>query len=154
MSNLDVAHSLHEYIGGINASWKQTQLSNTIPHDDITKRIYSSVSKQLGIINSHFQHSMFKYKYPKVTRANVLLEGTSRRISTHFNLSLKAIKFQAPRRELPCYGNLELPFKIKQERSTSPQIHTGINRVKMEVDKSEVKVKVEREKEKERERER
>ncbi|XP_047519472.1 uncharacterized protein LOC125059206 isoform X1 [Pieris napi] len=147
-TNLDVTQPLLDCIGGINASWKQTQLSNTIPHDATTKRIYSSVSRQLRIINTHFQHAMSKYKYPKVTQANVLLEGSSRRLSTHFNLSLKAIKFQSSRRELPCYGNLVLPFKIKQERSTSPQMF--VNRVKMEMEK----VKVERDsKEKERERE-
>ncbi|CAK1546767.1 unnamed protein product [Leptosia nina] len=155
-NDLNITEPLLDYVGGINASWKHTQLSNTIPDDDLTKKIYSSVSRQLRIINAHFQHAMFKYKYPKVTRANVLLEGTSsRRLSTHFNLSLKAIKFQAPRRELPCYGNLELPLKIKQERATSPQIY-GINRVKMEVDKvqNDVKVKVERDKERDRDRDR
>ncbi|XP_038219093.1 uncharacterized protein LOC119837552 [Zerene cesonia] len=156
-NDLDVTQPLLDCIGGINASWKQTQLSNTIPRDDMTKRIYSSVSRQLRIINAHFQHAMYRYKYPRVTRANVLLEGSSsRRLSTHFNLSLKAIKFQtSPRRELPCYGNLELPLKIKQERATSPQVYPGINRsVQLEMDKvqSDVKVKIERDKERERDR--
>lgn len=140
-SNLD-------WFGGINASWKQTQLSNTIPQDDLTKRIYSSVSRQLRIINGHLQKSMAKYKYPKVTRANVLLESsTSRRLSTHISLSLKAIKFQStPRRQLPCYGNLELPLKIKQETQT--QYYPAIRSVKCEdkvSSKSDIKVKVERE---------
>lgn len=135
-----------DWFGGINTSWKQTQLSNTIPHDDLTKRIYSSVSRQLRIINTHFQRAMFKYKYPKVTRANVLLESNSRRLSTHFSMSLKAIKFHsAPRRELPCYGNLELPLKIKQE-NVSPQYYPAIRSVKSEPEKeNDVKVKVERE---------
>lgn len=105
---------------------------------------------------------MSKYKYPKVTRANVLLESsTSRRLSTHISLSVKAIKFQtAPRRELPCYGNLELPLKIKQENA-STQYYPSLRSIKCE-DKvqSDIKVKVEREvkieseKEKSRDRER
>ncbi|XP_023941496.1 lysine-specific demethylase RSBN1L [Bicyclus anynana] len=138
-----------DWFGGINASWKQTQLSNTIPQDDLTKRIYSSVSRQLRIINTHFQRAMFRYKYPKVTRANILLESNSRRLSTHFSMSLKAIKFQStPRRELPCYGNLELPLKIKQEikqENVNQQFYPAIRSVKNEQDKvSEVKVKTER----------
>ena len=158
--NLD---SSLDWFSGINASWKQTQLSNTIPQDDLTKRIYSSVSRQLRIINGHLQKSMSKYKYPKVTRANVLLESsTSRRLSTHISLSLKAIKFQStPRRQLPCYGNLELPLKIKQENQT--QYYPAIRSVKCEdkvQSKSDINVKVEREvkieseKEKSRDRER
>ncbi|XP_046973881.1 uncharacterized protein LOC124540406 [Vanessa cardui] len=147
-SNNDLQPPCVDWFGGINASWKQTKLSNTIPQDDLTKRLYSSVSRQLRIINGHFQTSMFKYKYPKVTRANVLLESsTSRRLSTHISLSLKAIKFQStPRRELPCYGNLELPLKLKQENASS-QFYPAIGRsVKTETDKvqSAIKVKVER----------
>ncbi|CAH2243720.1 uncharacterized protein LOC120634459 [Pararge aegeria] len=135
-----------DWFGGINTSWKQTQLSNTIPQDDITKRLYSSVSRQLKIINTHFQRSMFRYKYPKVTRANILLESKSRRLTTHFSMSVKAIKFQStPRRELPCYGNLELPLKMKQENVTS-QFYPAIRNVKSEQEKvSDVKVKLERE---------
>ncbi|XP_045780033.1 lysine-specific demethylase 9 [Maniola jurtina] len=135
-----------DWFGGINSAWKQIQLSNTIPRDDLTKRIYSSVSRQLKIINTHFQRSMFRYKYPKVTRANVLLHSNSRRLSTHFSMSVKAIKFQpTPRRELPCYGNLELPLKIKQE-NVSTQFYPAIRNHKSESEKqSDVKVKVERE---------
>lgn len=70
---------------------------------------------------------------------------------------MNAIRFQStPRRELPCYGNLELPFKIKQENATSPQFFPSIGKsIQTETDKvSEVKVKEERrEREKDRERE-
>lgn len=163
----DITQPCVDWFGGLNASWKQTKLSNTIPHDDLTKRIYSSVSRQLRIINGHFQTSMFKYKYPKVTRANVLLESSSsRRLSTHISLSLKAIKFQSkPRRELPCYGNLELPLKIKQENASS-QFYPAIGRsvqtdtdkvqsaVKVKIERDSVKVEGENEKSKDRERER
>ncbi|XP_032524773.2 uncharacterized protein LOC116775876 [Danaus plexippus] len=143
---IDLDNIRLDWFGGINTSKKQMHLSNTIPRDDLTKRIYSSVSKQLRIINTHLQRSMFRYKYPKVTRANVLLESsTSRRLSTHFSLSLRAIKFQStPRRQLPCYGNLELPLKMKQEIST--QFYPVISRsLHTESDHSDVKVKVERE---------
>ncbi|XP_072946118.1 uncharacterized protein [Epargyreus clarus] len=151
-----------DWFGGITASWKQTQLSNTIPQDNVTKRIFSSVSRQLRIINAHFEKSMFKYKYPRVTRSNVLLESSNnRRPATHVSLALRAIKFQAtPRRELPCYGNLELPLKIKQEKASSSQVFPAIMSVKSESDsQSDVKVKIERdrvkvEKEKERDRDR
>lgn len=138
-----------DFFGGINASWRQTKLSNTMPCDDVTKRIFSSVSRQLKIINGHIQKTMPRYKYPRVTRSNVLLEHSNlRRPATHFSLALKAIKFQtAQRRELPCYGNLELPLKIKQERATSPQVFpaicTGVKTESGKV-KTEVKVKVER----------
>lgn len=157
-----------DWLGGLNVSWKQCKLTNKIPDDDITKRIFSSVSRQLRIINTHFQRSMFRYKYPRVTRSNVLLETSNlRRLGTHFSLTLKALRFQStPRRELPCYGNLELPFKIKQEPSSSPQVYAAIGRsVKNESDMQDVKVKTEsdkvklerdrdRDREKERERER
>ncbi|XP_063834922.1 uncharacterized protein LOC135084107 [Ostrinia nubilalis] len=172
--NLHHDFCLHEplssdWLGGLNVTWRQSQLNNKVPDDDITKRIFSSVSRQLRIINTHFQRSMFRYKYPRVTRSNVLLDTNNlRRSGTHFSLTLKAIRFQStPRRELPCYGNLELPFKVKQEPTASPQIFAGLGRsVKTETDKvQDVKVKTEsdkvklerdkdREKEKERERER
>ncbi|CAG5058268.1 unnamed protein product [Parnassius apollo] len=156
-----------DWFGGISASWKQTRLTNTIPRDDVTKRIFSSVSRQLKIINAHFQKSMPRYKYPRVTRSNVLLEHSNhRRPATHFSMALKAIKFQTtPRRELPCYGNLELPLKIKQERATSPQVFPTIctsvkteptkvkSEVKVKVELDRVKLEREREKEKERDKE-
>ncbi|KAJ8707489.1 hypothetical protein PYW08_010741 [Mythimna loreyi] len=143
-----------DWYGGLHAWWKQAQMSNKMADDDVTKRIFSSVSRQLRIINTHFQRSMFKYKYPRVTRQNVLLESSScgvRRPATHFNLSMKAIRFQSnSRRELPCYGNLELPLKqIKQE--VNSQIFPAIRGVKNE---SDVKVKVEKERDKEKEKER
>ncbi|CAH2060955.1 unnamed protein product, partial [Iphiclides podalirius] len=152
-----------DFFGSINASWKQARLSNSVPCDDVTKRIFSSVSRQLKLINGHIQKTMPRYKYPRVTRSNVLLEhSNSRRPATHFSLALKAIKFQTtPRRELPCYGNLELPLKIKQERPSSPQVFpaicTGVKNEPSKV-KTEVKVKVEHdrvklEREKEREKE-
>ncbi|XP_050685565.1 lysine-specific demethylase RSBN1L [Leptidea sinapis] len=156
----------HDWFGGINTGWKQMQLSNTIPNDGTTRRIYSSVSRQLRIINNHFQHSMYRYKYPKVTRSNVLLENSNTRgMTTHISMSMKAIKFQAaPRRELPCYGNLELPFKIKQEPMTTHQVYPSIKRsIKAEVEKVQSdtkfqverdKVKDERDKEKDKDRER
>lgn len=143
------------WFGGINASWKQTHMSKTIPNDDMTKRIYSSVSKQLQIINSHFQRSMFKYKYPRVTRSNILLESSNPlRPATHLSLAMKAIRFQAtPQRELPCYGNLELPLKIKQERD-SPVYKPmrSIRETESVQVKTESGVKSEREKEKEKDR--
>ncbi|XP_075986904.1 uncharacterized protein LOC142983776 [Anticarsia gemmatalis] len=151
-----------DWFGGLNAWWKQSHMSNATADDDVTKRIFSSVSRQLRIINTHFQRSMFKYKYPRVTRSNVLLESTGiRRPATHFNLSMKAIRFQAtPRRELPCYGNLELPLKMKQENVNS-QVYPAIGRsVKTEkisevkVESDRVKVEKERDKEKEKDRER
>lgn len=151
-----------DWFGGLNAWWKQAQVTNKIPDDDVTKRIFSSVSRQLRIINTHFQRSMSKYKYPKVTRSNVLLESSGlRRPATHFNLSLKALRFQAtPRRELPCYGNLELPLKIKQENVNThvfPVIPRSIkneklSEVKVKVENERVKVEKEKEKDKERER--
>ncbi|KAL0859452.1 hypothetical protein ABMA27_010622 [Loxostege sticticalis] len=167
-----------DWLGGLNVTWKQSKLTNKVPDDDVTKRIFSSVSRQLRIINTHFQRSMFRYKYPRVTRSNVLLDTSNlRRSGTHFSVTLRAIRFQStPRRELPCYGNLELPFKIKQEPASSPLVYAAIGRsVKNESDKvQDVKVKSEtdkvktesdkvklerdrerdREKEKERERER
>lgn len=151
-----------DWYGGIHAWWKQAQMSNKMADDDVTKRIFSSVSRQLRIINTHFQRSMCKYKYPRVTRQNVLLESTSgmRRPATHFNLSMKAIRFQSnPRRELPCYGNLELPLKqIKQE--VNSQVFPAIRNVKSEsdvkvkVESDRVKVEKERDREKDKERER
>lgn len=165
-SLLEIKQTLNEdWFGGINASWSQTKLNQTIPRDDVTKRIFSSVSRQLKIINAHFQKSMQRYKYPRVTRSNILLEHTNlRRPATHFSLALKAIKFQTtPRRELPCYGNLELPLKMKPEKGSSqvfPAICTGIKTDPDKV-KSEVlvkvehdKVKIEREREKVKEKER
>ncbi|KAL4712533.1 hypothetical protein ACJJTC_007549 [Scirpophaga incertulas] len=138
---------LEDLVGSINASWRQSQLNRKFPNDDVTKKLFSSVSKQLRIINTHFQRSMFRYKYPRVTRSNVLLEAAGlRRSGTHFSVTLKAIRFQStPRRELPCYGNLELPLKIKQEPSSSSQIFAALHRsVKLETDKpTDVKVKVE-----------
>jgi hypothetical protein len=135
-----------DWFSGINASWKQSQLVKKFPDNDVTRKIFSSVSRQLRIINTHFQRSLFKYKYPRVTRSNVLLNSSCvRKSGTHFSVTLKAIRFQsAPRRELPCYGNLELPFKIKQEPSSS-QVFAAIGRsVKTETDKvQEIKVKVE-----------
>ncbi|XP_045539586.1 uncharacterized protein LOC106716681 [Papilio machaon] len=148
-----------DWFGGINASLMQTRLEHTIPRDDVTKRIFSSVSRQLKIINAHFQTSMPRYKYPRVTRSNILLEHTNpRRPATHFSLALRAIKFQpTPRRELPCYGNLELPLKIKPEKGSSSQVFPAIcTGIKMDPDKvkSEVIVKVEHDKvKKDRERE-
>ncbi|XP_049881730.1 lysine-specific demethylase RSBN1L [Pectinophora gossypiella] len=148
-----------DLLGGLTASWKQTQMANTVPNDDVTKRLFSSVSRQLRIINTHFQKSMFRYKYPRVTRSNILLESSNlRRPATHFSLSMKAIKFQAnssqANRELPCYGNLELPLKIKQEGG---QVYPAIPNVrdsdKVKVKIESEKVKSEKEKEKERERE-
>ncbi|XP_035456675.2 lysine-specific demethylase RSBN1L [Spodoptera frugiperda] len=144
-----------DWFGGLHAWWKQTQMSNKMADDDVTKKIFSSVSRQLRIINTHFQRSMFKYKYPRVTRQNVLLENSSgiRRPATHFNLTLKAIRFQCnPRRELPCYGNLELPLKMKQENVNS-QVFPAIRNVKSET-VSDVKVKVEKERDREKEKER
>lgn len=152
-----------DIFGGLNASWRQTKLSNTIPNDNVTKRIFSSVSRQLKIINGHIQKTMPRYKYPRVTRSNVLLEHSNlRRPATHFSLTLKAIKFQTKqRRELPCYGNLELPLKIKQERATSPQVFPAIctavktesSKVKTEVKVERDRVKLEREKEREKDKE-
>lgn len=142
-----------DWYGGIHAWWKQAQMSNKLADDDVTKRIFSSVSRQLRIINTHFQRSMCKYKYPRVTRQNVLLESSSgmRRPATHVNLSMKAIRFQSnPRRELPCYGNLELPLKqIKQE--VNSQVFPAIRGVKSE---SDVKVKVEKERDREKDKDR
>lgn len=63
---------------------------------------------------------------------------------------MKAIRFQSnQRRQLPCYGNLELPFKIKQDNCSAPQFI--VNSIQTEDKGTEVKVKEER---KERERER
>lgn len=145
-----------DWIGSLNTSWKQAHMLKTIPNDDMTKRIFSSVSKQLQIINSHFQRSMFKYKYPKVTRSNILLGNSNPlRPATHLSLAMKAIRFQpTPPRQLPCYGNLELPLKMKQERDTpvyQPMRsirETETVQVKIESDR----VKSEREKEKEKDR--
>ncbi|KAG6446633.1 hypothetical protein O3G_MSEX004538 [Manduca sexta] len=132
-----------DWFGGLNATWRQSHLANKMSNDDATRRIFSSVSRQLKIINSHFQQSMFKYKYPRVTRSNVLLESSPiRRPATHFSLTLKAIRFQStPRRELPCYGNLELPLKM-MEGSSGSQVYPAIMNVKDAVD---VKVKIENE---------
>ncbi|KOB73393.1 Round spermatid basic protein 1-like protein [Operophtera brumata] len=94
-----------DWFAGLHASWRQTQISNKIRDDDVTKKIFSSVTRQLKIINTHFQHSMFRYKYPRVTRSNVLLETSNlRKPATHFSLTMNAIRFQStPRRQLPCY---------------------------------------------------
>lgn len=143
-----------DLFGGLNAAWKQIQLSNKIPNDDVTKKIFSSVSRQLRIINTHFQQCMFRYKYPRVTRSNVLLEYTpTRRPATHFSLTLKVIRFQAtPRRELPCYGNLELPLKIKHEGALS-QVYAGIRNVQGAIKMESDRVKTEKDRERDRERE-
>lgn len=153
-----------DWFGGLNAWWKQTQMVNKVPDDDVTKKILSSVSRQLRIINTHFQRSMFKYKYPRVTRSNVLLENCGmRRPGTNLNMALKALRFQAsPRRQLPCYGNLELPFKVKQENVNSHVFSAigrsenteKVNYVKFKVENDRVKVEKDREKEKEKEKER
>lgn len=149
--------------GGLHAAWQQTRISNKISHDDVTKKIFSSVSKQLRIINTHMLNSMYRYKYPRVTRTNVLLDSSSmRRPATHFSLTMRALRFQStPGRELPCYGNLELPFKIKQENATAPQFYPALCKGVKTEDKmtdvmTDVKVKIEsdrKEKEKEKERE-
>lgn len=134
--------ALHQSCGLV-ASWKQTQLNRAVPNDDVTRKVFSSVSRQLRIINAHFQNSMFKYKYPRVTRQNVLLESSVRLPAMHYSLTMKAIRFQpTPRRVLPCYGNLELPFKIKEERATGPQIFASIGR-SVGMDTLDVKYKVE-----------
>lgn len=162
---------LTDWLGGVNTSWRQTQISTTTPNDDTTRRILSSVSKQIKIINLHMQRTMMRYKYPRVTRSNVLLENSNMgRPVMYQTKTLKAIRFQpTPKRDFPCYGNLELPFKVKQE-TPSHQIFSGVNRgvtvsdldVTMKSEKVKVetdtKVKVEkserdREKEKEREKE-
>lgn len=168
-NNLCLQEPLSDWLGGINISWKQSQLNQKIPDNDFSRRIFSSVSRQLRIINTHFQRSMFRYKYPRVTRSNVLLETSNmRRSGGHFSVTLRAIKFQStPRRELPCYGNLELPLKIKQEAAALPQIFAGLGRsvknesdkvqdlkVKSESDKAKLERDRDREKDKERERER
>lgn len=146
-----------DWFAGLNTTWRQTQISTTIPNDDKTRRILTSVSKQIKIINLHMQQSMMRYKYPRVTRSNVLLENSNMgRPVMYQTKTLRAIRFQpTPNRDLPCYGNLELPFKIKQE-TPSHQIYSGVNRgvkvtdddiqvttnkVKVQVD---TKVKVER----------
>lgn len=152
-----------DWFGGLQASWQQTKTSNKLSHEDVTKKIFSSVSRQLRIINTHMQNSMFRYKYPRVTRSNVLLDSSSmRRPDTHFSLTMRALRFQStPRRELPCYGNLELPFKIKQENATSPQFYPALCKTIKTEDKvtevkmTDVKVKTEserRDKEKDKER--
>ncbi|XP_053619301.1 lysine-specific demethylase RSBN1L [Plodia interpunctella] len=147
-----------DLFGSINASWRQTQLNKKVPHDDITKRIFSSVSRQLRIINTHLQQSMFRYKYPRVTRSNVLLDNSNmRKPGTHFSMTMRAIRFQStPRRELPCYGNLELPFKIKQENMLHvPAIMTNVKSEKLEPEKvKEEKVKIERERDREKDKDR
>lgn len=139
-----------DLFGGLNVSSKQAKLNYKLPDDEMTKKIFSSVSRQLRIINTHFQKTLFKYKYPKVSRSNVLLESSPmRRPATHFSLTLKALKFQStPRRELPCYGNLELPLKIKQE---GMQVFPAIRSLKS--DEKCDKTKNEKEKERDKERE-
>ncbi|XP_060807613.1 lysine-specific demethylase 9 [Amyelois transitella] len=145
-----------DWFGGLNASWRQMQLNNKVPYDDVTKRIFSSVSRQLRIINTHLQRSMFRYKYPRVTRSNVLLDNSNvRRPGTHFSMTMRAIRFQSnPRRELPCYGNLELPFKIKQENTSHvPAIMTNVKSEPDKIKEEKIKVEKKRDREKEKEKE-
>lgn len=164
-NNLCLREPLTDLIGGLNLTWKQSYLNKKIPDNDMTRRIFSSVSRQLRIINTHFQRAMFRYKYPRVTRSNVLLETSNlRRSGTHFSVTMRAIRFQStPRRELPCYGNLELPLKIKQEPAASPQVYAGLGRsvkndiekeVKVKTESDKVKLERERDREKEKERDR
>lgn len=145
-----------DMIGGLQSAIKQRMLTRTILNDECTQKLFSSVSRQLQLVNTHLRDRMFRYKYPRVTRNNVLVDTTTHRrlVST-----LKAMRFQPMLRRLPCYGNLELPLKIKQERdnpSMFPAIRTGEHKV-VEVISEEVKIKVEkseRDKEKDRDRDR
>lgn len=135
------------WIGGLQSVMKQHKLTSTVPNDDSTRKLLTSVSRQLQLINTHFRHDLFKYKYPRVTRNNVLLDSTSHRRQTSYSVILKAIRFQPIERRLPCYGNLELPLKMKHERDLSPMfppIRTGEHKlVELKMD-TETKVKIER----------
>lgn len=82
----------------------------------------------------------------------MLLESACvRKTGTHYALTLRAVKFQSSLyRQLPCYGNLELPLKIKQESSGS---YPAIERVKSEDGKrSDNKERSERDRERDRDR--
>ncbi|XP_048486685.1 uncharacterized protein LOC105386526 [Plutella xylostella] len=160
-----------DWLASINSSWRQTQISDTA-QSEVHRKLYTSVSKQLRIINTHLQKSLLKYKYPRVTRSNVLLDNNfQRRPSNNQTVMLRALKFQHTRHDrFPCYGNLELPFKMKQEGSTSmvyPAITRGVKvtdiDTKVQSDKvntdTDIVVKVEKsdrdkEREKDREKER
>lgn len=153
-----------DWIGGLQSALKQIKLTSKFANNEQTRKLFSSVSRQLRVINTHFQTRMFSYKYPRVSRSNVLLDSPShRRPSSTYSISLRAMRFQPIVRRLPCYGNLELPLKIKQERETSPitypTLRTGDHKI-VEVNDVDMKVvKVEkshrdREKEREKEKER
>ncbi|KAJ2940974.1 hypothetical protein O0L34_g13100 [Tuta absoluta] len=166
LSDINKEAFKRDMYGGLTASWKQTQMNASVSNDDVTKRIFSSVTRQLRIINSHFQKSMFRYKYPRVSKSNILLESSNtRRPATHFSLSMKAIKFQPNphlSRQLPCYGNLELPLKIKQENAQPVQAKPeqrvySINdkdndKLKVKVESDKIKSEKDRDKDKEKDR--
>ncbi|GBP26686.1 Round spermatid basic protein 1-like protein [Eumeta japonica] len=140
-------HSMsNDWFSGLQATLKQTRLTNSFSNDDLTRRILSSVTRQLKLINNHMEKRMFKYRYPRVIRSNVLLECAANRRPTTNSIILKAIRFEPiPRRELPCYGNLELPLKVKQEISSSlvlPALRP--TEIKIKEEPEEVKAKSER----------
>lgn len=82
-----------------------------------------SVTKQIRLINNFLHTKLFKFKYPKVSRGNVVAAPIvvgERLFFNHRGVSVSAVKFSnLPKiRQLPCYGNLEMPHRMKQDRAT------------------------------------
>lgn len=82
-----------------------------------------SVTKQIRLVNNFLHTKLFNFKYPKVSRGNVIAAPIAigeRLFFNHRGVSVSAVKFShLPKiRQLPCYGNLEMPHRTKQDRAT------------------------------------
>ncbi|XP_077287991.1 uncharacterized protein LOC143912577 [Arctopsyche grandis] len=132
LPRLSVEKIVIYWIANLDVAKNQYKLNNIIFVDHVLFKILGSVTKQIRIINSFLQKNLFKYKYPKVSRTNVLTAPTvlGQYICIHRKSSclVSPVKFTPiPKiRQLPCYGNLELNNKVKQERlSTSHLVNSN-----------------------------
>lgn len=132
LPRLSVEKIVIYWIANLDVAKNQYKLNNIIFVDHVLFKILGSVTKQIRVINGFLQKNLFKYKYPKVSRTNVLTAPTvlGQYICIHRKSSclVSPVKFTpVPKiRQLPCYGNLELTNKVKQERlSTSHLVNSN-----------------------------
>lgn len=122
LSRLSVEEFIRCLIVNLGIEKNQYKLNNIIFVDHILFKVLGSVTKQIKLINNFLQKTLSRYNYPKVSRTNVLSAPTvlGHYICVHTKSSclVSPVKFTpVPKiRQLPCYGNLELSNKIKQER--------------------------------------
>lgn len=107
----------------LQTSVKQNRMNNVFFVNSTEFKTLGSVTKQIRLINNFLHTNLFKFKYPKVSRGNVVAAPIvvgERLFFNHRGVSVSAVKFShLPKiRQLPCYGNLEMPHRMKQDRST------------------------------------